>query len=69
MDLVLGSLVYRLPAGVTLAYDLCLGNMIACWKGIIDTIHVVVSIKSFHNYLGSLSQKKFIYPLKLAPKV
>jgi hypothetical protein len=31
---VLGSLVYQLLGGVTLAYDLRLGCMIARWKGI-----------------------------------
>jgi hypothetical protein len=34
VDPILGSLVYQLPKGITLAYDLCLGNMIARWKGI-----------------------------------
>jgi hypothetical protein len=34
VDPVLGSLVYQLPGGVTLAYDLCLGCTIARWKGI-----------------------------------
>jgi hypothetical protein len=35
----LGSLVYQLPGGVTLAYDLHLGRMIARWKGIIKDIN------------------------------
>ena len=39
MDPVLGSLVYQLPGAVTLAYDLCLGCMIARWKGIVEEIH------------------------------
>jgi hypothetical protein len=43
---VLGSLVYQLPGGVTLAYDLHLGCMIARWKGIIEEIHFGGSIKS-----------------------
>jgi hypothetical protein len=34
VDPVLGSLVYQLPGGVTLAYDLRLGRTIARWKGI-----------------------------------
>ena len=29
----MGSLVYQLPRGITLAYDLCLGCTIAHWKG------------------------------------
>jgi hypothetical protein len=39
VDLVLGSLVYQLLGGVTLAYDLCLGCTIARWKGIDEEIH------------------------------
>jgi hypothetical protein len=45
VDPVLGSLVYQLPGGVTLAYDLCLGNTIARWKGIDEEIHFGGSIK------------------------
>jgi hypothetical protein len=39
VDPVLGSLVYQLPGGVTLAYDLRLGRMIARWKGIVEEIN------------------------------
>jgi hypothetical protein len=39
VDPVLGSLVYQLPEGVTLAYDFCLGCTIARWKGIDEEIH------------------------------
>jgi hypothetical protein len=49
VDPVLGSLVYQLPGGITLAYDLCLGRTIARWKGIIEEIHFGGSIKAF-NY-------------------
>jgi hypothetical protein len=45
VDPVLGSLVYQLPRGVTLEYDLCLGCTIACWKGIIKNIHFGGSIE------------------------
>jgi hypothetical protein len=45
VDPVLGSLVYQLPRGVTLAYDLRLGRTIARWKGIIEEIHFGGSIK------------------------
>jgi hypothetical protein len=47
VDPVLGSLVYQLPEGVTLAYDLCLGCTIACWKGIDEELHFGGSIKAF----------------------
>jgi hypothetical protein len=39
VDLILGSLVYQLPRGVTLAYDLRLGCTIAHWKVVIKKIH------------------------------
>jgi hypothetical protein len=45
VDLVLGSLVYQLLGGVTLAYDLCLGCTIARWKGIVEEIHFGGSIE------------------------
>jgi hypothetical protein len=47
---VFGSLVYQLPRGVTLAYDLRLGHTIACWKGIDEEIYFEGSIRSlkFH---------------------
>jgi hypothetical protein len=45
VDPVLGSLVYQLPGGITLAYDLCLGHTIARWKGIDEEIHFGGSIK------------------------
>jgi hypothetical protein len=47
VDPVLGSLVYQLPGGVTLAYDLRLGRTIARWKGIIEEIHFGGSIRAF----------------------
>ena len=40
MDPVLGSLVYQLPEGVTLAYDLHLGCTITHRKGIDEEIHL-----------------------------
>jgi hypothetical protein len=40
VDPVLGSLVYQLPGGVTLAYDLRLWRTIARWKGIVEEIHL-----------------------------
>jgi hypothetical protein len=45
VDPVLGSLVYQLLGGVTLAYDLRLGCMIAHWKGIGEEIHFGGSIE------------------------
>jgi hypothetical protein len=39
VDPVLGSLVYQLFGGVTLAYDLRLGCTMAHWKGIDEEIH------------------------------
>jgi hypothetical protein len=44
VEIILGSLVYQLPGGVTLAYDLCLGRTIARWKGIVKEIHFWGSI-------------------------
>jgi hypothetical protein len=43
----LGSLVYQLLGGVTLAYDLCLGSMVARWKGIDKELHFGGSMKTF----------------------
>jgi hypothetical protein len=40
VDPVLGSLVYQLPRGITLAYDLYLGCTIDRWKGIVKNIHL-----------------------------
>ena len=40
----MGSLVYQLLEGITLADDLCLGRMITRWKGIIEDIHFGGSI-------------------------
>jgi hypothetical protein len=45
VDPILGSLVYQLLGGVTLAYDLCLGRTIDRWKGIIKEIHLGGSIE------------------------
>jgi hypothetical protein len=44
VDPVLSSLVYQLPEGVTLAYDLRLGRTITHWKGIVKEIHLGGSI-------------------------
>ena len=60
VDHVLGSLVYQLPGGVTLAYDLSLGRMIAHWKGIVEEIHLGGSIIAFGYHLEAWSQKTFI---------
>jgi hypothetical protein len=43
---VLGSLVYQLPGGVTLTYDLRLGYTIAHWRGIIKDINFGGSIRA-----------------------
>jgi hypothetical protein len=58
VDPVLGSLVYQLPRGITLAYDLCLGHMIARWKGIIEDIHFGGSIKSFGYIIEVIDPEK-----------
>jgi hypothetical protein len=55
VDPVLGSLVYQLPEGVTLAYDLCLGCTIARWKGIIKEIHFGTSVASVASHFHALS--------------
>jgi hypothetical protein len=47
VDPVLGSLVYQLPGGVTLEYDLHLGRTIARWKFIDEEIHFGGSIRAF----------------------
>jgi hypothetical protein len=44
VDPVLGSLVYQLPGGITLEYDLRLGETIAHWKCIDEEIHLSRSI-------------------------
>ena len=69
MDPVLGSFVYQLPEGVTLAYDLCLGRTIARWKGIIEEIHLGGSIKDLRYNWEDLSWKTFIKALKMALEV
>jgi hypothetical protein len=57
VDPVLGSLVYQLPGGVTLAYDLRLGRTIARWKGIIEEIHFGVSIREPSTIIEKLDPK------------
>jgi hypothetical protein len=44
VDPVLGSLVYQLLGGITLAYNLCLGCTISHWKGIDEEFHFTGSI-------------------------
>jgi hypothetical protein len=60
VDPVLGSLVYQLPGGVTLAYDLCLGCTIARWKGIDEKIHFGGSIRAF-NIFKVPNRKKYSF--------
>jgi len=60
VDPVLGSLVYQLSEGVTLAYNLCLGRTIARWKGIVEEIHFGCSIKAFDYRWEAPSWKTFI---------
>ena len=55
VDPVLGSSMYKLPVGITLAYDLRLGHMIARWKGIIEEIHFMGGIRAFVYHWGDLS--------------
>ena len=68
MDPVLGSLVYQLLGGVTLAYDLCLGRTIAHWKGIVKDIHFGGSIKAVGNHWGARYQKNSFRPSKWPQK-
>ena len=49
MDPILGSLVYQLFRGITLAYDLRLGITTACCKGIEKETNFGGSIKAI-NY-------------------
>ena len=48
MDPVSGSLVYQLPGGVTLAYDLRLGRTIARWKDISEE-QLLIGRKECHG--------------------
>jgi hypothetical protein len=68
VDPVLGSLVYQIPGGVTLAYDLRLGCTISRWKGIIKEIHFWGSIDSFGYHCGSQSPKNSFSPSKWPQK-
>ena len=54
----MGSLVYQLPGGVTLAYDLHLGLTIARWKGITEEI----------NFGGSIIENIDLENLHLGPQ-
>jgi hypothetical protein len=58
VDPVLGSLVYQLLGGVTLAYDLRLGHTIACWKGIDEEIHFWGSIKIHWTIIEVFDREK-----------
>jgi hypothetical protein len=62
VDPVLGSLVYQLPEGVTLAYDLHLGRTIAHWKGIIEDIHFGELIIAFLSLRRSILKKIHLGP-------
>jgi hypothetical protein len=50
-----GKLVYQLLSVVTFAYDLRLGRVIACWKGLDVELHFGGSMKSFVNLWGARS--------------
>jgi hypothetical protein len=50
-----GKLVHQLLMVIAFAYDLCLGRMIACWKGIDEEINLGGSIRAFIYHLGSQS--------------
>jgi hypothetical protein len=64
VDPVLGSLVYQLPEGVTLEYDLCLGRTIALWKGIDKDLHFMGSIISLTIIEVPDREKSSFRPLK-----
>jgi hypothetical protein len=53
-----GKLVHQLPRVVTFAYDLCLGRMIAHWKGIEEELHFRGLNKILWKYLRFLIEKK-----------
>jgi hypothetical protein len=69
VDPILGSLVYQLPGGVTLEYDLRLGCMIARWKGIIEEIHFWVSIKILAITEDIYPEKPSFRPLRWSHKL
>jgi hypothetical protein len=58
VDPILGSLVYQLPGGVTLAFDLYLGHKIAHCKGIFEEINFWVSIRTLCSYMRFYIMKK-----------
>jgi hypothetical protein len=64
VDPVLGSLVYQLPGGVTLAYDLRLGRTIARWKGIVEEIHLGDIIEKRDPEKPSFRTSKWPWKLK-----
>jgi hypothetical protein len=64
VDPVLGSLVYQLSEGITLAYDICLGRMIACWKGINEDLHFTSSIMHVVIVEAPNHEKTSFRPLK-----
>jgi hypothetical protein len=47
----LGKLVHQILGVVTFAYDLRFRRMIACWKGIIEEIHVGGNTKEISFFL------------------
>jgi hypothetical protein len=67
VDLVLGSLVYQLSGGISLAYNLRLGCTIAHWKGILEEIHFWGLMRS-GSYRGALSPKNSFRPSKWPQK-
>jgi hypothetical protein len=69
VDPVLGSLVYQLPEGVTLAYDLRLGRTIAHWKGIIDDLHLGGSIMPYSIIENIYPEKTSFRPSKWPRKL
>ena len=61
VDPVLGSLVYQVLEGITLAYDLHFGT-IARWKGIVKKKYFLGQIKSFGYHWGVQSKKNSFRP-------
>ena len=68
MDLVLGSLVYQLSGGVTLAYDLSLGCTISHWKFFEEDIHLKKLIMPLEIIEVPYHEKSLFRPLKWPSK-
>jgi hypothetical protein len=64
VDPLLGSLVYQLPGGITLAYDPHLGCTIFHWKGIIKDIFLGAQLETLDNIDVIYQRKTSFRPSK-----